>query len=81
MLIDKDPSRAWMEFTATIIPYRANVSWIEPTLVEIREFLESQTECPHHAPKEGFSGCDVGRYANEMMAALGKDITGEQLTL
>ena len=81
MLTDKDPCKAWMEFTATIIPYRANVSWIEPTLLEIREFLESQTECPQHTPREGFSGCDVGRYANAMMAALGKDSTGEQLAI
>jgi hypothetical protein len=36
---------------------------------------------PQHTPREGFSGCDVGRYANAMMAALGKDRTGEQLTL
>lgn len=70
MLIDKDPSKAWIEFTASIIPYRANLSWIEPTLLEIQEFLESQTECSQHTPKEGFSGCDVGRYANAMMSAL-----------
>ena len=80
MLTDEDPSKAWMVLTATIIPYRANVSWIEPTLIEIREFLESQTECPQHTSREGFSGCEVGRCANAMMAALGKNRAGEQLT-
>ena len=56
MLTDEDPSKAWMEFTATIIPYRANVSWIEPTLIEIREFLENQTECPKHTPRRDSLG-------------------------
>ncbi|MBP52203.1 MAG: hypothetical protein CMI27_03555 [Opitutae bacterium] len=69
MLIDQDPSKAWMEFAATIIPYRVNTSWIAPTLVEIRSFLEKQITCPEHTPKKGYTGCDLGRYANEVIAA------------
>jgi len=71
MLIDADPSKAWLEFATTIIPYRANTQWIEPTLVEIKAFLEQQTDCPEHTPAaRGYGGCDVGRYAQQMMQAL-----------
>ena len=73
MLTDEDPSIAWMKFNASIIPYEADTSWIEPTLIEIKNFLMNQTSCPEHTPKgDNFTGCDVGRYANAMMAALGK---------
>ena len=70
MLIDENPSKAWMEFSTTIIPYKANTSWVEPTLMEIRAFLENQTTCPEHTPRDGYSGCDVGRYAEQMMRAI-----------
>ena len=73
MLTDDDPSIAWMKFNASIVPYEADTSWIEPTLIEIKNFLMNQTSCPEHTPKgDNFTGCDVGRYANAMMAALGK---------
>jgi hypothetical protein len=73
MLIDKDPARAWMEFDTSIIPYNADTSWVEPTLLEIKEFLMNQDTCPEHTPKgDNYSGCDLGRYANEMMSVLGK---------
>ena len=73
MLIDKDPARAWMEFDTSIIPYDADTSWVEPTLLEIKAFLMNQETCPEHTPKgENYSGCDLGRYANEMMSVLGK---------
>jgi len=33
----------------------------------------NQISCPEHTPKgDIFMGCDVGRYANAMMAAQGK---------
>ena len=68
MLIDRDPTIAWMKFNASIIPYEADTSWVEPTLVEIRNFLMNQSTIPDHTPKgDNFMGCDVGRYANEMM--------------
>ena len=71
MLTDDNPAVAWMQFDTSIIPYNANTTWIEPTLLEIREFLEQETSCPEHTPKgNNYSGCDLGRYANEMMAAL-----------
>ena len=73
MLIDDDPSIAWMKFNASIIPYEADTNWIEPTLIEIKNFLMNQISCPEHTPKgDNFMGCDVGRYGNEMMAALGR---------
>ena len=73
MLIDKDPVKAWMEFDTSIIPYVADTSWVEPTLLEIKAFLMNQDTCPEHTPKgDNYSGCDLGRYANEMMNALGK---------
>ena len=68
MLIDRDPSIAWMKFNASIIPYEADTSWVEPTLVEIKNFLMNQSTIPDHTPKgDNFMGCDVGRYANDMM--------------
>ena len=71
MLIDEDPFKAWMLFTASIIAYEADPSWVEPTLIEIKNFLLSQTTCPDHTPKgDNFTGCDVGRYAKQMMEAL-----------
>jgi hypothetical protein len=71
MLVDPDPSIAWMKFNASIIPYEADPSWVEPTLVEIKNFLMNQASIPNHTPKgDNFTGCDIGRYANEMMDAL-----------
>ena len=71
MLIDRDPSIAWMKFNASIIPYEADTSWVEPTLVEIKNFLMNQPTIPDHTPKgDNFMGCDVGRYANDMMDVL-----------
>ena len=68
MLIDRDPSIAWMKFNASIIPYEADTSWVEPTLVEIKNLLMNQSTIPDHTPKgDNFMGCDVGRYANDMM--------------
>ena len=72
MLTDENPHTAWMKFETSIIPYEADPSWVEPTLLEIKNFIENQTVCPQHTPKVGYQGCDLGRYANEMMGALGR---------
>jgi len=70
MLIDPDPNKAWLQFNASIIPYEADPTWVEPTLIEIKEFLLAKPSCPEHTPKgENFSGCDVGRYLNEAIDA------------
>ena len=38
------------------------------------QFLLNQGTCPPHEPRgDGFSGCDLGRYAQEMMAAIRTD--------
>ena len=68
--------KAIMEFDATIIPYEADTSWIEPTLIEIKDFLLNQKDCPEHAlPIKGddYSGCDNGRFLNQALEALGKE--------
>jgi hypothetical protein len=73
MLKDENPEKALMSFNATILPYEADTSWVEPTLVEIKDFLLNQKTCPEHTPKGAdFTGCDAGRYLNEAMRALGK---------
>ena len=73
MLTDADPAKAWMQFNASIIAYEADTSWVEPTLREIKFFLENETSCPEHTPIEGqYIGCDIGRYAEQMMTALGR---------
>jgi hypothetical protein len=74
MLDDKNPFVAWMKFNASIIPYEADSSWVEPTLIEIKDFLMNQSSIPNHTPKgDDFSGCDLGRYTNEMIEALKSD--------
>ena len=73
MLKDENPEKALMSFNATILPYEADTSWVEPTLFEIKDFLLNQKTCPEHTPKGAdFTGCDAGRYLNEAMRALGK---------
>lgn len=73
MLIDEDPSKAWMEFAANIIPYEAETSWVEPKLFEIKDFLENQATCPEftveateHAPY----GNENARWLLEVMEVL-----------
>ena len=40
-MIDKnDPATAWMKFNTAIIPYEGDDSWIEPTLMKVKEELE-----------------------------------------
>tara|TARA_B100000886_G_scaffold326617_1_gene273285 strand:+ start:2257 stop:3093 length:837 start_codon:yes stop_codon:yes gene_type:complete len=71
MLDEKNPSIAWLKFNAVIIPYEADPSWVEPTLFEIKDFLMNQSSMPNHTPKgDNFSGCDLGRYINEMVNIL-----------
>ena len=73
MLDRNNPSIAWMKFNASIIPYEADTSWVVPTLIEIKDFLLNQSSIPNHTPKgDNFSGCDLGRYAKEMMEAINK---------
>ena len=73
MLTDDDPSIAWMKFNASILPYEADTSWVEPTLIEIKDFLLNQSSCPEHTPKgENYTGCDTGRYLNQALEALGR---------
>ena len=72
MLSKDDPHTANMEFTASIIPYQADPSWVEPLLFEIKDFLTNQKSCPEHSqPRKHnpYSGCENGRYLSEAFAA------------
>ena len=64
MLTDSNPDNAWMLFSTSIIAYEADTTWIEPTLLMIKDFLLNQKECPEHAPD-----CDLGRYLHAVQAA------------
>ena len=71
MLLADDPDKAMMEFAASVIPYEADPSWVEPTLFEIKDFLENQKTCPEHTPYiDAYTGCDLGRYLNQVNEAL-----------
>jgi len=71
MLIDNDPTTAWMKFDTSIIRYEADPSWIESTLLEIKDFLLNEKKCPQHSPiGDNYSGCDNGRYLKDVEAAL-----------
>ena len=74
MLNDAEPSKAWMEFKTSIITYEAVPTWVEPTLMVIKHFLDNQEICPNHTPKgDNYEGCDNGRYLEEVKAALVKN--------
>ena len=45
-----------MKFKMTLIPYEVDTDWIEPTLMQIKECLLSNTMPPHHA------GCEHGQF-------------------
>ena len=71
MLIDNDPATAWMKFDTSIIRYEADPSWIESTLLEIKDFLLNEKKCPKHSPiGDNYSGCDNGRYLKDVEEAL-----------
>jgi len=73
MLTDAtDAGRAWMQFDASIIAYEADPSWVGQTLCDIKQFVTEQKTCPAHTPKgDNYSGCDLGRYLDQTLTALG----------
>ena len=71
MLSGDRPEVAWMPFLASIIPYESDSGWVEETLIDIREFLEQQSDCPAHTPGKPIEGgCDYGRYLEQASKAL-----------
>ena len=69
MLTDSNPTIAWMKFAASILPYEADTTWVEPTLLDIKRFLLEQESCPEHTPiGDNYSGCDLGRYLEAVNA-------------
>ncbi len=70
MLTDQDTTKAWMEFSTSIIPYEADPTWVEPILFEIKDFLLNQETCPEHTPVgDNYSGCEMGAYLEKVLAA------------
>ena len=55
---DKEAFDGKLEFNITLIPYEGNSSWVEPTLIEIKKCLESDT-IPDCSPD-----CDYCAYFN-----------------
>ena len=47
---------AVMEFKITLLPYKSDPSWVEPTLIKIKELLDAE-ECPDHADR-----CEHGSF-------------------
>ncbi|MEK9876602.1 MAG: PD-(D/E)XK nuclease family protein [Betaproteobacteria bacterium] len=74
MLSADKPEVAWMPFIASIIPYEADPSWVQKTLVDIRRFLAEQDSCPEHTPGKSIEGgCDLGRYAQQILTLLSSE--------
>ena len=64
-MISKDqPSRAYMEFKTSIIPYDGRDDWVEDALYKIKELLLSENP-PEHA-----EGCEYARFLGETKSAL-----------
>ena len=64
-MIDEDQTtKAYMEFSTSIIPYDGNDSWVEPTLIESIGLLETK-QCPSHSDR-----CEHGIFLNEVQQAL-----------
>ena len=45
-----------MKFKMSLLPYEVDLSWIEPTLMNIRDCLH-QTNCPDHNEE-----CEYGQF-------------------
>ena len=56
-MIDDDPDFATMKFQTTWLEYETDTSWVEPALMEIKDFVVNTKVCPPHA-----EDCDVGRW-------------------
>ena len=50
------PNSATMQFKVTLIEYKSDMSWIEPTLLDIKKLLNAE-ECPDHAGQ-----CEHGNF-------------------
>lgn len=60
---------ATMRFKMTLLPYKTDVSWVEPTLMKIKQLLDSGV-CPDHA-----ENCEYGEFlsACNRAAAFGQE--------
>ena len=64
-MIDKDqPSKAYMEFNTSIIPYDGIDDWVEDALFNIKELLLKKNP-PEHA-----EDCEYARFLSETQSAL-----------
>ena len=58
-----DQGSPQLKFQPTLIPYEANDSWVESTLIDIKELLESESQ-PQHS-----EGCEFGAYLDQVAYA------------
>lgn len=58
-----DQGSPQLKFQPTLIPYEANDSWVESTLFDIKELLESESQ-PQHS-----EGCEFGAYLDQVAYA------------
>ena len=55
---------ATMQFKTTLIAYKSDLSWIEPTLLKIKHLLDSE-KCPDHSEK-----CEYGPFLGACSAVI-----------
>ena len=60
----EEGSEPVLHFKPTLIHYKADDSWVEPTLFKMKETLE-KPKCPEHS-----EDCEHGRYLKQTMLAL-----------
>ena len=54
---EKNTELATMKFQTTLLKYQTDTSWVEPTLIEMKDFVLNQKSCPEHSPD-----CKYGKY-------------------
>ena len=72
-MLDRDnPNIAWMKFNVSVLPYKANTSWVEEALFGIKECLVKK-ECPEHSEECKKHGVNSGwgTYIEEAAQAMG----------
>ena len=63
-MLDEDPTTATMKFSATLLPYEGNDSWVEGALRGIKKVLTSD-HCPEHT-----EGCEEKIFLDGVAEAL-----------
>ena len=68
-MIDKnDPTKAFMEFKTSIIPYQGDDSWVEDTLYKIKDGIQARVSDGanfNHNSLSHSEGCELGKFITE----------------